>query len=61
MMQNYSNKADGTKRQIIFLEMVFDGEMNFQLFVKFLQVPMADNNFLKSFCFMKKHSPKANH
>lgn len=35
MMQNYSNKADGTKRQIIFLEMVFDGEMNFQLFVKF--------------------------
>ena len=36
MMQNYSNKADGTKRKIIFLEMVFDGEMNFQLFVKFL-------------------------
>lgn len=36
MMQNYGNKADGTKRQIKFLEMVFNGEMNFQLFVKFL-------------------------
>ena len=61
MMQNYGNKVGGTKRQIIFLQMVYNGEINFWLFEKFLQMPMADNNFLKFFYFMKNYFPKANH
>ena len=36
MMQNYGNKADTTKRQIKLLEMVFNGEINFQLFLRFI-------------------------